>query len=152
MSMRLEWYWSVFVLMHVVLCLERLWVSGCSFAAFKMNKGAQSLWGFLLIFEDLLMLSLVSVDIRGFWGSEHGMVFVLQKKKIAGFWQLIAFWDSKASLHYSPSPWWANHGDQKILSLIYVCYYIFLACFLVLQMFSSSFDMQLLDKEREHTC
>ena len=27
------------------------------------------------------MLSLVAFDIRGFWGSEHGMVFVLPKKK-----------------------------------------------------------------------
>ena len=37
------------------------------------------------------MLSLVSVDIRGFWGSEHGMVFVLQKKKLQAFDSLLHF-------------------------------------------------------------
>ncbi|KAL6312751.1 hypothetical protein AAG906_020606 [Vitis piasezkii] len=32
-----------FLISFVNLSLERLWVSGCSVAAFKMNKGAQSL-------------------------------------------------------------------------------------------------------------
>ena len=34
-----------------------------------------------------------------------------------------------------------NHGYHKICGLIYVCYLIFLACFHILQMFRSSFDL-----------